>query len=116
MNSTVEEVLLSPDCEFYDTTFPETCNLVFYDYTITINNGNIVQFTLNSDPYELMKIITTITIQRTNNGQTETVTRDLTNFTLSDVDTSGTIQSATGILCFKYGDNTEDVEFTYSVV
>lgn len=116
INSSVESVTLSPDCRYYDYTFPENCNLDYYDFDIIINDGYSITFTVGDDPEEVM--IGKVKIKVWNEEHDNYIVRDLRKFTLENVDTSSVCTDETGNVIFFYdGDQSlSEHTFTYSVV
>ena len=92
--SGLQDVLLAPDCMYYNTTFPAGCTISYYPVTTTVSQP--LDFTLGQD------------ISNYLNGEyitvNNTITRSLINAYL-DVDTSQLATGKTGYIRNKYTDN-----------
>lgn len=92
--SGLQDVLLAPDCMYYNTTFPAGCTISYYPVTTTVSQS--LDFTLGQDISNYLdgEYITV------NN----TITRSLINAYL-DVDTSQLATDKTGYIRNKYTNN-----------
>ena len=97
--SGLESTTISPDCIFYDTTFPSGCTLSYYPFTTNISSQlpNI----LNVYCFEGDKLVNEIYSKNLTITVNNKITRNLENYLLADVDTSKEYTNVRGAIVGK---------------
>ena len=97
--SSLSEITISPDCIFYDTTFPDDCTISYYPFTTNISSQ--LPSILNTYCFDDDKLVDEVDNKNLTITVNNKTTRNLENYIITDIDTSKEYTNVRGAIVGK---------------